>query len=55
VTPPDPPKIIVAKDVSITANEVIVPTAEENPETKVEASAVEASAEAELPKSGKIE
>jgi DNA-binding response OmpR family regulator len=50
VTPPEPPKIVVAKDVTVTANEVIVPTAEENTETKVEASA-----EAELPESDKIE
>src|SRR6266496_3155675 len=33
-TPPEPPTIIVAKDVNVTANEVIVPTADETLETK---------------------
>ncbi len=45
--PPEPPKIVVAKDVNVTANEVIVPTAEEvAPEKK---------AEADLPKPDEIE
>ena len=49
--PPEEPTIIVAKDVSITANEVIVPTAEGNPEQpKMEAKGSE-----ELPKREKIE
>ena len=46
VAPPEPPTIVVAKDVNVTANEVIVPTAEENVEKKNEA---------EVPKSTKIE
>jgi DNA-binding response OmpR family regulator len=51
-TPPEEPTIIVAKDVSVTANEVIVPTADGNPEQpKMEANATES----ELPKGEKIE
>ena len=48
--PPQEPTIVVAKDVSVTANEVIVPTAETTSEPKMEAKAVE-----ELPEAKKIE
>jgi len=46
-TPQEPPKIIVAKDVEVTANEVILPTAEEVDSEKKKAE--------ELPKPDKIE
>jgi DNA-binding response OmpR family regulator len=45
--PPEPPKIVVAKDVNVTANEVIVPTAEEV--------ATEKKPEADLQKPDEIE
>ena len=51
VNPPEPPTIVVAKDAVVTANEVIVPTAEES----TEPTKLEAKAEAELSKGEKIE
>jgi DNA-binding response OmpR family regulator len=48
--PPESPTIVVTNHVNVTANEVIVPTAEAQVEAKVEAKPAE-----ELPKSEKIE